>query len=40
MRYTKKEMAMIQGTIRDIKVFSACLLVVVMGLFALKYYIG
>ncbi|MFP3390001.1 hypothetical protein [Brevibacillus sp. SIMBA_040] len=40
MRYTKKEADMIQGTIRDIKVFSIALVVVVIGLFVLKYYIG
>ncbi|GIO09143.1 hypothetical protein J31TS6_51710 [Brevibacillus reuszeri] len=40
MRYTKKEVDMIQGTIRDIKVFSIALVVVVIGLIALKYYIG
>ncbi|GED69191.1 hypothetical protein BRE01_28930 [Brevibacillus reuszeri] len=40
MRYTKREVEMIQGTIRDIKVFSIALAVVVIGLFVLKYYVG
>ncbi|MGF9816672.1 hypothetical protein [Brevibacillus agri] len=39
MKYSKKEIEMIEGTIKSIKIFSICLIFVVIGLFALKYYI-
>ncbi|GEB34196.1 MULTISPECIES: hypothetical protein [Brevibacillus] len=40
MKYSKKEMEMIQGTVKSIKIFAVSLIFVVIGLFALKYYIG
>ncbi|EJL46241.1 hypothetical protein BAG01nite_11610 [Brevibacillus agri] len=40
MKYSQKEIEMIERTVKSIKVFSICTVFVVIGLFALKYFIG